>query len=310
MTKPRITKLAIAFFGIVLTGLILFAVFSPKKPKEIERPEPVEPPAAPAATPETISEVPRIEVLGFSVENRQIDSYTFGNGETLLAFAGGMHGGYEWNSVLLAYQLIDYLGENPDAIPQNLAVAVIPSINPDGVFKITNKVGRFAVSDIKGESNEAGRFNARGVDLNRNFDCNWKPEAVWKGNKVSGGSAAFSEPESQAIRKFVQDRDPAAFVFWHSQSNTIYGSQCGGGMLPETVEIMDVYSKASGYRTAPTFDLYEVSGDATDWLASIGKPAMTVELATHKTIEWERNLAGIKALFEYYKNKQPGSAGK
>lgn len=303
MTKARIAKLVLVFFGIALAGLILFEVFYPKKTKEIKEPEPAQPLTSPILPPEVKSEDPQIETLGFSVENRPIESYSFGSGKTLLVFAGGMHGGYEWNSVLLAYRLIDYLSDYPEAVPENLAIAVIPSINPDGVFKTTGKEGRFAVSDVPAGSNEEGRLNARGVDLNRNFDCHWKPEAVWKSRKVSGGSAAFSEPESQTIKKFVSEKDPAAVIFWHSQSNTIYGSQCGGAMIPETAEIMKIYSKASGYKTAPTFDQYEVSGDVTDWLASIGKPAITVELATHENTEWEKNLAGVKALLEYYKNK-------
>lgn len=95
-----------------------------------------------------------------------------------------------------------------------------------------------------------------------------------------------------------------AVVFYHSQSNAIYGSQCNGDMLAETAKIMDVYSKASGYKTVATFDGYAVTGDVTDWLSTIGKPAMTVELATHKTTEREKNLAGVKALFKYYENKK------
>ena len=66
---------------------------------------------------------------------------------------------------------------------------------------------------------------------------------------------------------------------------------------------MNAYSKASGYPAVKSFDAYAVTGDAEGWLASINIPAITVELQTHETIEWERNLSGIKALFEYYKLK-------
>jgi hypothetical protein len=64
---------------------------------------------------------------------------------------------------------------------------------------------------------------------------------------------------------------------------------------------MNIYSKASGYKAVDSFDAYPITGDAEGWLASIGVPAITVELSTHETIEWERNLAGIKALLEYFK---------
>jgi hypothetical protein len=63
---------------------------------------------------------------------------------------------------------------------------------------------------------------------------------------------------------------------------------------------MNTYAKAAGYPAVDTFDSYEITGDAEGWLASINIPAITVELKTHESVEWEKNLAGIKALFKYY----------
>src|SRR3989344_1992098 len=247
-------------------------------------------------------------VIGNSVEGREIEAYTYlpqgrVEGESLkhTVFVGGIHGGYEWNSVLLAYTFIDYLDAHPEVVPANIKVTVIPSANPDGVYKIIGKEGRFNFEDVPTlASKESGRFNANKVDLNRNFDCKWKKESMWRGNVVSAGTAPFSEPEAQAIRAFVQVNKPTAVIFWHSQANAVYASECHMGILPETINIMNIYTKASGYLAVDSFDAYEVTGDAEGWLASIGIPAITVELKTHETIEWERNIAGIKALFAHY----------
>lgn len=245
---------------------------------------------------------PKQEVIGHSVKGREIKAYTYGNGKTHLAFVGGMHGGYEWNSVLLAYFFMDYLNANPLAFPDNLTIAVIPSANPDGVYKVIGKEGRFTAADAPPKDASApGRFNARDVDLNRNFDCKWQPDGIWQGKTVSAGTGPFSEPETQAIRDFVSDFHPAAVVFWHSQANAVYASECEQGILPETLDIMNAYAKPSGYPAGKSFGSYAVTGDAEGWLASIGIPAITVELKTHETVEWERNLSGIKALFGYYK---------
>jgi predicted deacylase len=244
--------------------------------------------------------------IGLSVEGRKIEVYTYGSGENHLLFVGGIHGGYEWNSVLLAYQFMDYLNTYPEIIPKNITVTVIPSANPDGVYKVINKEGKFTALDVSVTSNlpaGTGRFNNNGVDLNRNFDCKWQATSTWRQKIVSAGTAAFSEPEAKAIQKFIIANNPEAVIFWHSQSNAVYASECKNGILPETLNIMNTYSKASGYPAISTFDSYEITGDAEGWLSSINIPAITVELKTHEGIEWDKNIAGILALFDYYKLK-------
>jgi hypothetical protein len=254
-----------------------------------------------SAEPEPEVLLPIKEIIGSSVEGREIEAYLYGNGDEPLLFIGGIHGGYEWNSVFLAYQFMDYLEENPDVIPNNLTIAVIPSANPDGLYKIVDKEGRFNISDVKeATENGLGRFNNHEVDLNRNFDCKWQEESTWRGNVVSAGTEPFSEPEAKAIRDFVLKYEPKAVVFWHSQSNAVYASECEEGILPETLTIMNLYSRASGYPAVDSFDAYQITGDVEGWLASINIPAITVELSTHETIEWNKNLSGAKALIDYY----------
>jgi len=276
---------------IILSGIGVFIFFASQK-----KAEPV--PTAPAVV-EDVG--PKKAVIGTSVEGRAIDSYTYGTGDTHLVFVGGIHGGYEWNSVILAYEVMDYLTANQSLIPKNLKVTIIPSLNPDGVFKIVGKEGRFAASDVPAKVSTApGRFNAHEVDLNRNFDCKWQPKSTWRSKVVSAGTKAFSEPEAAALQDFVNKNNLKAFVFWHSQSGAVYASRCEEGTLPQTVVLMNAYANASGYKAVETFDAYQTTGDAEAWLAKIGIPAITVELTTHETIELEKNLRGVNALFEYY----------
>lgn len=260
----------------------------------VYRAEPA-PPEAPEARPLT----PKTETIGRSVQGRPIEAYTYGSGENRLVFVGGIHGGYEWNSVLLAYRFMDYL-ETQTALPDGLEVTVIPSANPDGVYAVVGKEGRFAQADIPAGSHAAGRFNANEVDLNRNFDCKWKPESSWQGRTVSAGAAPFSEPEAKALRDFLLKDRPRAAVFWHSAANAVYASECEAGILQGTLDAMNAYARAAGYSAVQTFDAYPITGDAEGWLASQNIPAITVELQTHESVEWERNLAGIKGLFELY----------
>lgn len=297
MESPLKKTILIAVIVFVV-GLGLFFGLH-KKQKEpmpiISAPEPIE---------NAVVSKPKVkyQTIGTSVKGRRIEAYTYGNGDTHVVFAGGMHGGYEWNSVLLAYQLMDYLESNPDSIPENLSVTVIPAINPDGVHMVTNKEGRFTIGDVSTDKQvlASGRFNADGVDLNRNFDCKWQPTSKWQDKTVSAGTAPFSEPEALALENFVLKNKIAAVIFWHSQANGVYASACEGDILPTTSAIVTAYSQASGYPQAPSFDSYEITGDSGDWLASIGVPALTVELETHTSIEWDKNLAGIKAILKYF----------
>jgi hypothetical protein len=282
---------------LVILGVIL--LIYTKLKEDVRVVEPLEP--TPIATEEPTPAYPLIRTIGSSVEGRPIEAYTFGSGETHLLFVGGIHGGYEWNSVLLAYEFIDHLGDGT-TVPPELTLTVIPSLNPDGVFKVIGKEGRFALADVPvGADTTVGRFNANGIDLNRNFACKWQPESSWRGKTVSAGTEAFSEPEAKALRDLVAEIAPAAVVFWHSKANAVYASECTEGILPGTRTLMDTYASAASYPAIDTFDAYPVTGDAEGWLASIGIPAITVELSSHESLEFERNLLGFTALLEHYK---------
>lgn len=302
ITLSRHTRVSL-FILACLGGMLVWLFFSLITTKS-------EPPIAtniaPTATTSETIPVPvpwqRMMVIGTSVAGRIIEAHSFGTGSTSLLFVGGIHGGYEWNTVVLAYEMMDHLATNPELVPTTTTIHIIPNLNPDGTFLVTEKTGRITYLDIKDpdERVAAGRFNARGVDLNRNFDCKWQRTATWRGQSVGAGETAFSEPEAIALRDFVLTITPTMAVFWHSQANNVYGSECEAGILPGTLTLMDTYAKAAGYGAVPRFDAYPVVGDAEGWLASIGIPAVTVELETFSSSEWERNWAGVAALLAQY----------
>jgi len=97
--------------GLVLL-LILSAVFffaGNKKVPEV------------TVQPEVVTKQPVVKKdIGKSVEGRNIELYSYGKGDTHVTLVGGIHGGYEWNGVLLAYGVMDYLEQNPDIIPDNI----------------------------------------------------------------------------------------------------------------------------------------------------------------------------------------------
>ncbi len=295
MTKKYVLFFSI-FALILLIGSSIFNLMPSKQPEEIlPQTVPLPEVASPTQTlPQTIS------IIGTSVEGRAIERYVFGTGSTTVLFVGGIHGGYEWNSSLLAYELIMALENKTMRVPSELTVLIIPSINPDGLFSVIGKVGKFTVDQVPpndAHTTGKGRFNAHNVDLNRNFACKWQPESSWRSKKVSAGTAPFSEPEATALRDFILKEKPAAVIFWHSQANTVYASECFDGVLPLTSTLMNAYAQAAKYNAVESFDAYPITGDAEGWLATLGIPAITVELETRTESEWVRNRLGIEAIF-------------
>jgi hypothetical protein len=191
-----------------------------------------------------------------------------------------------------------HLEAKPEVIPPGVRVTVVPVLNPDGLAKVVTASGAFAAADVKATEAQrvAGRFNGNGVDLNRNFDCDWQAEGTWQDKKVDGGDAAFSEPEAQAIRSYIEARDVAAAVVWYSSAGGVFASNCHDGVIPEAADLLDVYAKASGYPPHEEFNFYEVTGDMTNWLAKRGTPAFSVLLSDHQGTEWDKNRKGIEAL--------------
>jgi len=278
--------------GAVLTlGVVLLAIitFWPSAPATV----------TPPIVTETIQEVVTLTVpttttavIGQSVQGRDIVAHTFGTGSTSVLFVGGIHGGYEGNTVGLAEGVIEEFHLQPNVIPDHLTVHVISNLNPDG----------YALPGTASDFDR--RMNANGVDLNRNFDCEWVPESTWRSTPVSGGSAPFSEPEAVALRDYItpiQD-NLAGAVFWHSQANQVFTSECGlgNGATPGGSELMNAYATAANYEAFGMWTAYPVTGAAEDWLATLGIPAITVELETRDSIEWQRNWAAVLATLGLY----------
>ncbi len=294
MGSPRHTKIALTTIALILVGAVVYFLI-PEAPEEVVVIE----------EPVIIEEEPVVSsrVIGSSVEGRDIEVFTAGAGSGHVLFVGGIHGGYEWNSILLAQTFIDdWLEQNAERLTnEGLTVSIIPNLNPDGLARIGIE-GTFTFEDITDPATRVveGRFNANEVDLNRNFACKWSPTSTWRREEVSAGTEAFSEPEARALRDLVLEVQPDAVVFWHSRANNVYASECHEGPLPETLTLMQAYADAGSYGAVPVFDAYPITGDAEGWLATLNIPAITVELETHDSIEWERNLAGVEAVLGYF----------
>lgn len=242
-------------------------------------------------------------VIGKSVEGRNITAYNYGSGDTRVLFVGGVHGGYSWNTALLAYQVMDYLNKNPNTIPANVTVTVIPVLNPDGLNKAVGTDGIFTQSDVSTSDAVlvSSRLNSNKVDLSRNFDCDWQTKAVWQEKPVSGGSSVFSEPESLALKNYIESHKISSAVVWYSSAGGVYASSCGGSAVtPETSAITNLYANASGYKAYQDFKYYKTTGDIVDWLVKKNIPSISILLTNHTDTELDKNVKGVGAILQHF----------
>jgi len=258
--------------------------------------------ATPTVEPTAISAPgPTSYHIGDSAGGRPITSYRFGFGPTPIVLVGGMHGGYEWNSVLLAQEFFAYFTGHEAAIPASISLYIIPNVNPDGLAVTTGK----ETADLQLQPTDiithtlAGRFNANRADLNRNWDCQWTEQGIWRDQIVSAGIHPFSEPETASLSRYFLERQPALVIFLHSTAGGVFPSGCPE-MHPESAAAAVVYGLAAGYPIYPSFNYYRVTGDAGDWLSTQDIPSFTVELTTKDDIDWEQNLAGVQAILEHF----------
>ncbi|MFP4549221.1 MAG: M14 family metallopeptidase [Spirochaetales bacterium] len=244
--------------------------------------------------PETVDNV---EEIGRSVEGRAIVVRRLGAGSKHVIIVGGIHGGYEANSILLTRELFEYYAANPEEIPVDLTLHFIENMNPDGLYRVTGGVP-VEQFDFRSADIVPGRFNANGVDLNRNWDGDWQPTSFWGTRVVSAGSAPFSEPETQAVRGYFERVAPVVSVFYQSAADGLWYSGADEAWAPSRT-LAEIYSAASGYRL-PEPDAgpvaYEITGSADDYFVEIRHRNLTVELRTRFSTEFERNLRGLRAI--------------
>ncbi len=238
----------------------------------------------------------RVE-LGLSTLGWPIESYQFGRGPLHVALVGGIHGGYEWNTILLAYQVIDHYSAHPEQVPDSITLHIIPAANPDGLVAVVGHTGRFSPEEV-GPDTIPGRFNGNGADLNRNWGCDWEPTAFWGQQEVPAGAAPWSEVETRLLRDYLTGYPMQAVVLWHSALGSVFVGACDTPSA-EAMEIAGLYAQAAQYHLFDAFSNYPVTGDASDWLASQDIPAITVELDTHHDTDLSRNLAGVQALLHF-----------
>jgi len=215
------------------------------------------------------------------------DNVEIEEGEPEVFYMANMHAREIITPEIIMYfmnYLVDNYGTDPYVtyLVNNRQIWLCPSFNPDGheyVFSGTNL--RDSGDPLwwrknKQDNNKNGLFEPDydGVDLNRNFGYMWGHDDLgsspYPGSDTYRGTGPFSEPESQAIRDFVEAHHFIISLSFHSYSQLwLYPWGYANVKTPDDhifAALADCCTAYNSYIPGTGFGLYPVNGDTDDWL--------------------------------------------
>ncbi|MBN1124929.1 MAG: DUF2817 domain-containing protein [Sedimentisphaerales bacterium] len=182
------------------------------------------------------------ETVGTSVQGRPIQITVLGNGSDTVFVMATIHGN-EPAGTPLSQKLIEHLSQRPYLL-RDKKVIVMPVANPDGMAR-------------------KSRFNANGIDLNRNF------QADNRVNTTTHGLTGLSEPESRAIDRVIRKYQPDRIIALHQPLRCIDFDGPGGSLAHQMAALCDLPVKQLGARP----------GSLGSYVGlTMGRPIITVEL--------------------------------
>ena len=247
-----------------------------------------------------------IQSIGKTWENRDIMLATISLNvqnadlKPAMLYTGTIHA-REWIGNELAVSFIDYLLKNYSKNPKVLktltknTLYIVPCLNPDG-FEYSRS--HFSFWRKNRRDNGDGTF---GVDLNRNFSIGYQKSKDTASN-VYSGPKPFSEPETSAMKNFVDSKDNITIALdYHSQGNVFFpahkfnheseieGTDLNTICANMNYEIHKVTGRKYGiHRGKPPTKL--ISGSGREYYYSLGIIAVVVEVGTRNIPDFMQNM--------------------
>jgi protein MpaA len=212
--------------------------------------------------------VTETRVIGQSVQGRDIIAYRMGdpNGRPVLLI-GVIHG-----NEAKGFGITQLIRTMPT--PPGIDLWIIDSINPDG-----------QAANI--------RYNANGVDLNRNVSYNWTFIPKTDPDGESSGQAPADQPETQALEAFVAEIRPHITIFWHQDANRVSPGGAHPSIPIRFAEIVGLTSASTPCTggctgTATQYVNHEIKGGTAFIVELPGNDEVTpemIELHANATLE-------------------------
>lgn len=242
--------------------------------------------------------------IGRSVLGRELYAVAVGETRGATLYVGGTHG-LEWLTTLLLLRFLDDLlfsiAQNQPLAEvdvkkslQRRGLVILPALNPDGIeIALRGSAGAGSmgarVEEICGGDYSLWQANARGVDLNHNFDAGWErlhvmeQEAGITGPAPTrfGGAHHTSEPETRALCEFCRAFGMRQAYAFHSQGEEIYFKY--GDNTPSRSRLMaQLLATSSGYKLVMQEGLASHGGFKDWFIDKLCRPAFTIEIGKGK----------------------------
>ncbi|MEW6249134.1 MAG: M14 family zinc carboxypeptidase [Planctomycetota bacterium] len=265
--------------------------------------------------------------LGLSFENRHIYGIRIsgpGANKPAVLF-DGTHHAREWLTPMIVLWFAEQLIEKYDTDPRIRAVVdqlewfIIPVTNPDGyayTWTTGNRMWR------KNRRTPPAGSSCYGVDTNRNYSVGWGGPGSSSNpcSETYRGTAAFSEPENQALRDFyLAHPNIVASISYHTYGLLLMSPYGWTPALPpdhatfmelnEAMHDRILAVHGVSYEYGPIYStIYPAAGTTVDWAYDIARAfAFTIEgRGTNFTIppdqiipSGEENFAGVLYLAEW-----------
>ena len=247
-----------------------------------------------------------LSYIGTSVLDRPIPILHIGKGERRVLYVGAHHG-MEWITslvlVLFAEELCKEIqaqkrvcGIYPCDLLGGYTLSILPMLNPDGVEYQIHGVDednplRERLLQMNGgnEDFSSWQANARGVDLNHNYDAGFAEykrieaeNCIGKGAPTRySGECAESEVEVAALCNLIRFSSPWKGVMTlHTQGEEIFAPPCKNAK--STAVTARRLSQLTGYKLSRA-DGLAAYGGLSDWCAEkMSIPAFTMECGRGK----------------------------
>ncbi|MGN0487837.1 MAG: M14 family metallocarboxypeptidase [Ruminococcus sp.] len=244
----------------------------------------------------------KAEEIGKSLCKRSIWALSVGNRKNMTLYAGTFHG-MEWINTLILLSFFEelcnhyknrsaLLGCDVFSILSNQGLMVIPCVNPDGVeiqIKGASACPQFErLINKVADNTKHWQSNARGVDLNHNFNAGWKQLRyleISQGIKGPaptryGGKYPFSEPETIALKNLCIRKKFSHVIAFHSQGREVYSAY--RNTPQKSIDLGNKFARLAEYKVSEPEEI-ATGGGFKDWVIGYLKtPAITVETGLGK----------------------------